>query len=112
MLTINYNDIKEKSPRHCQEVVVLEVRNTLGCLGIKHNCIVTELHWVQYDDKGYATGNFLCFNGPTDNKCIVGDTRTDNYNNDLSWQLEWCNSENIHYWIDADEYSELFVSNT
>lgn len=111
MLTVNYNDIKEKSPQHCQEVVVLEKLNTFDSLGIKQSCIQTELHWVQYDDKGYATGNFLCFNSLEDDKLVVGVTKTDEFHNNLSWQLEWCNSKNILYWIDANEYSELFISN-
>ena len=102
MLTINYNSIKDTGPEEGQRVIVLSKSKYFDSISIITTVVEVELHWVQYDEQGYATGMSLTFDRLSN--YIIGDTIQDQSNPELSFQLEWINSKDYLYWIDSSQY--------
>lgn len=109
MLTINYHSVKDVNPVHDQEVIVLELTKRFGNIYLNSKEITTELHWQQYNEKGYATGTSICYKDSTDSEYKVGDTLTDPFDSELSLQLEWINSSDYIYWIDSKQYLDSIL---
>ena len=104
MLTINYHSIKDISPIHNQQVFVIYTKSFYGEIELLNKIVQVELEWVQYDDRGYATGTSICFDLNTDFVYKVGDVITDPFDSELTLQLEWTNSKDYLYWIDSSQY--------
>ena len=109
MLTLKYHSVKDVNPIHGQEVFIIYLDNKYGLKEISHKVIEVELHWNQYNDKGYPTGTSIVFDINSDTEYKVGDTLTDPFDSELSLQLEWINSSDYIYWIDSKQYLDSIL---